>query len=201
MNSLTIPFEEGLALPEQAAGRIHHFLWLDNGYRPETVFSLVYNREGLRVHLAAAEPSLTVQTDRDNGPVWEDNCLEFFFAPFDDEADYINFECNPLGAMIIEKGAARAPRTLLTGQLKPLLGLSTRIQPGVGWAVDYTIPFRAIAEIYGRPFRPMAGGTFRFNAYCCGDHTAFPHFGAWSPVLLPEPDFHQSAFFGRGVWG
>ena len=20
-------------------------------------------------------------------------------------------------------------------------------------------------------------------------------------VLLPEPDFHQSAFFGRGVWG
>ena len=33
----------------------------------------------------------------------------------------------------------------------------------------------------------------------CGDETAHPHFGSWSPIVWPEPQFHLSQFFGTFV--
>jgi hypothetical protein len=37
----------------------------------------------------------------------------------------------------------------------------------------------------------------RGNFYKCGDKTIHPHYGCWSPIELPKPDFHCSDFFGE----
>ena len=42
----------------------------------------------------------------------------------------------------------------------------------------------------------LAGQTWRANFYKCADASVFPHWLTWSRVGLPEPDFHQPAFFG-----
>lgn len=201
MEQLTVPYQEQRTLSDTPTGKIGHFLWLDNGYRPETAFFLAYNKDGLRVRLQAAEPTLRAAAWQDDGPVWEDNCLEFFFQPFETNPEYMNFECNALGFMTVQKGAARENRVIVTEQVKPQLGLTVTIQPGQGWSVDFSVPFTVIEALYGRPFRPQPGERFRCNAYCCGDSAEPPHYGAWNPIDLPSPDFHQSSFFGQGVWG
>ena len=199
MEQLTVPYDENLTV--SPVGEIRHFLWEDNGYRPKTHIFLAYNRDALRVRLQAAETALRAVAGADDGPVWEDNCLEFFFQPLPEDPVYLNFECNVLGQMIVQKGTYRDERVFLTEQVKPRLEPVITIRPGKDWAVEYTLPFGVIAEIYGRPYTPKKGDTFRCNFYCCGDSTAFPHYGAWSDIPSEVMDFHQSRFFGEGVWG
>ncbi len=202
MNQITVPFSHHLTLPDVPSGYLNHFLWPENNARPLAYCSVCYNHSALRVRLTAEEAALRVVTQKDNGPVWEDNCLEFFFAPFfTEEPDYLNFECNPLGAMIIEKGPSRADRAKITALLKPQLELSATIRPGKSWQVDYTIPFDALGGLYQRPFQPVKGTPFRCNFYLCGEKTPSPVFAAWNPVKTPKPDFHRPEFFGIGVFG
>ncbi|MCK7480493.1 MAG: carbohydrate-binding family 9-like protein [Candidatus Moduliflexus flocculans] len=54
------------------------------------------------------------------------------------------------------------------------------------------------ASIYGREID--AGCRSAANFYKCGDETEFPHYGAWSPVETPAPDFHRPEFFGEIVF-
>ena len=35
------------------------------------------------------------------------------------------------------------------------------------------------------------------NFYKCADETMNPHFVSWSPIDLPEPNFHCPEFFGE----
>jgi hypothetical protein len=39
------------------------------------------------------------------------------------------------------------------------------------------------------------------NLYKCGDKCDTPHFLSWSPIGLPQPDFHCPDFFGEIVLG
>lgn len=196
MKKLTVPFG---ALPQNPAGYIDHYPWADNGYCPKGELTLSYDETALKVRLfAPIAEELTILTKVDDGPVWEDNCLEFFFAPFGREEDYLNIECNPAAAMVIGKGAGRNDRQSVTAFLKPQLNVKTKIIPGKGWEVTYAIPFAAIAELYGKDYAPKKGTTFCFNAYLCGEKTPLLHFGSWSPIDTPAPDFHRPEFFGIG---
>ena len=39
------------------------------------------------------------------------------------------------------------------------------------------------------------------NFYKCADETMNPHFVSWSPIDLPEPNFHCPEFFGNIHFG
>jgi hypothetical protein len=54
--------------------------------------------------------------------------------------------------------------------------------------------FQAFERHYGEKVIP--GTRSKANFYKCGDETEFEHYGAWSPVDLPTPDFHVPRFFG-----
>ena len=56
-----------------------------------------------------------------------------------------------------------------------------------------TVPFDWIGAAFGRRLEP--GAAFSGNFYCC-DETLHPHFGSWSPVAAPAPDFHRPECFG-----
>ncbi|MBQ8893486.1 MAG: carbohydrate-binding family 9-like protein [Clostridia bacterium] len=196
---IKIPYSKDLILPAEAAGTMSHFLWEKNGYTPRAEFRLVYNEDALRVQLSCDVEQVTVYALEDNGNVWEDNCMEFFFQPFPADPEYINFECNAIGCMVIGKGIDRNNRTCVLNRIKPQMEVSTAIRPGKGWEVSYMIPFRAIEEIYGKPYAPKKGDTFRFNAYICGERTPLMHFGACFDLPIAQPDFHRSEYFGEGL--
>ena len=195
---LKIPYQKDLSLPPSPTGRIDHFLWLNNGCAPESGFYLCYNEEALKIRLFSKEYPRFVRAKKDDGAIWEDNCLEFFLAPFGKDQPYINFECNPLGKMIIGFGHSRHDRRLITAALKPKLGLKAAVFPD-SWQIEYSIPFCEISALFGQNFEPKSGKELFFNAYLCGDMAEPPRYGAWSRIDLPEPDFHCPAFFGKGV--
>lgn len=195
---LEIPYNKDLILPTAPLGEMGIYPWDETGYTPKATITMVYNEEFLRVRLQSPVTELTVLTNRDNGPVWEDNCLELFLAPYADHPDYINFECNPLCAMVIGKGAGRKERVSLVSLLKPLMKVSSTIHAGKGYEINYTIPLAALAEIYDRPLL-QKGDILRMNAYICGEATPIMHFGMLFPIDTPTPDFHRPEFFGKAV--
>lgn len=195
---LKIPYHKDLILPESPLGKMDLYPWDEAGYTPEATVTMVYNETALRVRLTAAVGIPTVLTNQDDGPVWEDDCLELFLAPYADDADYINFECNALGAMVIGKAASRADRENLIETLKPRLNVQTVVRHGKGFEVHYTIPFAALAELYGKPLL-QKGAVLRLNAYKCGESTPIPHFGMLFPIENPTPDFHRPEFFQEAV--
>ena len=195
---LKIPYDKDLKLPAAPLGAMELYPWDESGYTPKATITMVYNEEMLRVRLQSPICELTVLTNQDDGPVWKDNCLELFLAPYPDHPDYINFECNPLCAMVIGKGAGRKNRISLVSLLKPLMKVSSTIYAGKGYEINYTIPLAALAEIYDRPLL-QKGDILRMNAYICGEATPIMHFGMLFPIETPAPDFHRPEFFGEAV--
>ena len=199
MKTLTVPFSRKEMEPQ---GFIECYPWDEKNYCPRGELTLSYDENNLYVKLfAPIQEELTVLTKEDDGPVWEDNCLEFFFAPFGKEEDYLNIECNPAGAMVIGKGAGRADRVSVVNLLKPQMQVQTSVEKGKGWQVSYAIPFAAIGVLYQKSYAPEKGDSFSFNAYLCGEKTPIMHFGSWSPIDTPAPDFHRPEYFGIGVFG
>ncbi|MBQ8600523.1 MAG: hypothetical protein IJ407_03985 [Clostridia bacterium] len=199
MKTLTVPYG---ALPCKPVGYIDNYAWDTAGYCPKGELYLSHDEKYLYIKLfAPITEALTILTTADGGPVWEDNCLEFFFAPFGKEADYLNIECNPAAAMVIGKGNGRHDRQSVVETLKPQMNVATRILPGKGWEASYAIPFAAISALYGKDYTPKKGDTFDFNAYLCGEKTPVMHFGSWSPIETECPDFHRPEFFGTGELG
>jgi len=66
------------------------------------------------------------------------------------------------------------------------------------WTVRYRVPQMLFRKYYGEVLRPGLAG--KANFYKCGDETAVPHYGAWSPPLAPTPDFHRPDSFGSIVF-
>lgn len=197
---LKIPYDKDLILPSAPLGEMGIYPWDETGYTPKATITMVYNEDFLRVRLQSPVDQLTVLTNTDGGPVWKDNCMELFLAPYGDHPDYINFECNPIGAMVIGKGPGRGNRISMVSLLKPLMNVSTTIYAGKGYEINYTIPLGALAEIYDRPTL-QKGDTIRMNAYICGEATPIMHFGMLFPIENPTPDFHRPEFFGEVVLG
>ena len=66
------------------------------------------------------------------------------------------------------------------------------------WTLEYRVPLALFKSLYGEEVRP--GRRAAANFYKCGDETEVPHYGAWSPVGTPAPDFHRPEFFGEIVF-
>ena len=65
---------------------------------------------------------------------------------------------------------------------------------GGWWAIAYTVPASLLERLYGRSL--TGGETMRGNFYKC-DESIHPHFGSWSPIDCPKPDFHRPECFGE----
>ena len=66
------------------------------------------------------------------------------------------------------------------------------------WTLEYRVPLSLFESLYGEAIG--AGRRGRGNLYTCGDETEIPHYGAWSPVTAPVPDFHRPECFGEIVF-
>lgn len=169
-------------------------------YAPETTVEVHNDRENLYLKWHVKGEQLRAVTTEDQGPVWEDSCVEFFCqVPGDDH--YCNFECNCIGAMVGSRRKGRAEDVVPfssdeMGRIERKCDFPREAfdeKDGLfEWTVEEKIPLDLIFH------QPIAKGQkLRANFYKCADKTKRPHYLSWQPIDLPKPDFHCPQFFGE----
>ena len=83
--------------------------WAAFPYTPDVEFRIAHTEDAILLHFKVREASVRAVAGHDNGPVWEDACVEFFSVPADDGV-YYNMECNCAGTLLIGAGAGRGNR-------------------------------------------------------------------------------------------
>ena len=72
--------------------------------------------------------------------VCTDSCLEFFLAPWSEDARYFNFEFNPLGALYLGFGGERATRVRQVVKDAEKSFAPKPFFTAEGWGIEYRIP-------------------------------------------------------------
>jgi hypothetical protein len=179
---------------------VDHYLWLDNAYRPRVEVRLWWSRKSLYVRFRVAEKRARGRYTKFQDPVYKDSCVEFFVDMFPEKGrGYLNFEMNANGTLLAQFGPDRDHRKPLwpedVANMSIVSGEENWPEVGDNWHVEYSVPFELFRKFYGEDVRP--GHRAAANFYKCGDDTPMPHYGAWSPVETPTPDFHRPEFFGE----
>jgi hypothetical protein len=183
---------------------VDRYLWLTNGYRPLVEARLCWSARFLYVKFRVGEKRAPVRYTKFQDPVYKDSCVEFFVDMFPvRRLGYVNFEMNAAGVLLAAFGPDRDHRKPLWPEdlagMSVISGEELWPEAGDNWHVEYKVPLALFRKLYGEEVTP--GHRAAANFYKCGDETAIPHYGAWSPVGTPTPDFHRPEFFGEIVFG
>ena len=186
---------------------VDHYLWLENGYRPRVEVRLCWSTRFLYARFRAEEKRIRVRYMKFQDPVYKDSCVEFFIDAFPAaRLGYINFETNAAGTLLAAFGPGRTDRAPLWPEDLAGFMVDSMIPGPVdgeygsdAWTLEYRVPLGLFRKLYGQDIGP--GHRAAANFYKCGDATETPHYGAWSRVDTPAPDFHRPEFFGEVVFG
>lgn len=169
--------------------------------KPEVCVEISNTHDELFLYWHVKGDQLRAVTTEDQGPVWEDSCVEFF-CQVPGEAHYMNFECNCIGAMVASRRLGRAEQVqpLSAEQMKRIERKCSFPREAFEekdglfeWNVELRIPLDLIFQ----ETKPVFPQKLRANFYKCADKTKKPHFVSWQPINLPKPDFHCPQFFGE----
>ena len=158
---------------------------------------MAYSDKALAILFEVTEDHVRAQAMNNNGPVWEDSCVEFFVKN-QSGTHYTNFEMNCAGTMLAASRTSRHDAVHFDdgkmAQIRRITSLPHKIidSRGTGqswWGIE-VIPF----EIMGFEQKPQK---LEANLYKCGDKCDQPHFLSWSPIDLPAPNFHCPEYFGE----
>ncbi len=174
--------------------------WPEFPYRPEVEFRAAHTGDALLLNYRCKEEAVRAVAAHDNGPVWEDSCVEFFVT-FDGKK-YYNIECNCAGTILCATGPDRNDRTQASaevlGGVKRHASLKGNMpsegEGPVEWEVSLIVP---VETYFGSGLASFDGVKARGNFYKCGDMLPTPHFLSWNPIGVPNPDFHRPEYFGN----
>jgi len=184
---------------------IEHAMGNKPGFLPKTRAKVLYDDANLYVIFRVEDRYVRAVASGFHGRVWEDACVEFFFAP--DAAEplkYFNVEMNCGGAALMSfNRAPETDHTSLAGddmrQIEIAHSLPGRIDPEIAepvtWTLEYRIPL-SILEKYAPLTKPEKGVVWRANFQKCAETNSHPHWLTWAKIDYPEPRFHLPQFFG-----
>ena len=160
---------------------------------------MCYDETFLYVRQRAWESNIRAERTGYLQQVCEDSCMEFFFAPGEDNR-YFNMEINPNGCIHLGFGPGRHGRVqVVPKQMEQLFDVSAE-RTEDGWTLTYRIPLQFI-RLFFPEYRFAPGITMRANCYKCGDLTAQPHYITWNTVTSETPDYHRPQDFGLMIFG
>lgn len=169
--------------------------------KPEARVEVSNDHEKIYLHYYVKGEQLRAVTTEDQGPVWEDSCVEFFCQVPGDKY-YTNFETNCIGAMVGTHRMGRSEGIELLSKeemsrIKRRVSFPREVieeKDGMfEWEVELEIPL----ELIFGDRKPVFPQKLLVNFYKCGDKTKKPHFVSWNPILVPHPEFHSPQFFGE----
>lgn len=167
-----------------------------DGFTPcpyRTEVKLLYTGEAIYVNFKTDErPLLATRTER-NSDVCNDSCMEFFIKPGKNFEEYMNFEVNPIGTMLLSKRFDRY-RTHHVDVDDSIFEIRSVITKKY-WNLYYKIPFSFLKSEYGSFDDVMYG-----NFYKCSGNPDIEHYASWNLVETPKPDFHRPEFFGELIF-
>lgn len=171
--------------------------WNEFPYAPSVNFKLAYSDKAIAVMFEVSEKHVRAAAMESNGPVWEDSCVEFFIMTSDGK-HYINIEMNCVGTILAARRTSRHDAVHFSEDKLSAIRHFTSLphepidarEEGQSWWAVEVIPFESL----GFEQKPES---VRANLYKCGDKCDTPHFLSWSPIGLPQPDFHCPDFFGK----
>ena len=187
---LNVPFVEGLDAMSMASVADYMELhlkkvgincvnWEDKyPYHPITVFSMAYTDKFLYVNYFVRCNYLRAVNYKNNSPVAEDSCVEFFLQTPGSE-EYWNFEFNCIGAINASHRKDRKhPIRLTDMELATVKRYATcgnnpfqELEGIFNWGLAIAIPFELIGvDVSKRPIE-MKG-----NLYKCASATSMPHY-------------------------
>ena len=170
-------------------------VWEDHNPSPYiTRAQMVHSDEGITVKLSTNEWPIRVTAMEHNSTICNDSCMEFFFIPNMEDAEYINIEMNPAAIALTAKGPGRGnrPRLDIHGEN---VKIESRVVGECGWSVMAFVSYEFLLKHY--PYCDKK--TMRANFYKCGNLTVTPHYSTWNPVPTEAPDYHRPEFFGKIV--
>ena len=175
--------------------------WKEFPYKPSVTFKIAHSDKAVAILFEVSEEHLKAVAMEDNGPVWEDSCVEFF-AQWPDGKHYTNFEMNCIGTLLAARRTSRHdPEHFSTDRMSMIRHFTSLphqktdiVAEGQSWWAVEVIPF----EILGYSGKPSE---LKANLYKCGDKCEKVHFLSWSEIELESPDFHCPDFFGKIVLG
>ena len=149
---------------------------------------LLYSDYGIHVKLTTDEKELIAVQRKQNSPVCDDSCMEFFFRPNENDPHYINFEINPFGTMYMSVRTSRKD-FYFPCEDKKYFGVVSEVGPEE-WSVIFTVPFEFVDREIGGYTKIMYGNFQK----CGGDITR--HHLTYYPIKTEKPDFHRPEYFG-----
>ncbi len=215
LNILRILREKGLSIPLSSQ------TW--SAFASDTRSRLYAGWEGEYAALSFSvdERHIRAVNRRDNAPVYQDSCVEFFASP-EGRPYYYNFEFNALGYLLAAVGPDRFEREDVPAEKRAsILRFSSLDEAAFEtedaefkkaasekaktkgadfqhWDLTVVLP---VSVFFRDSFTGFSGLRLRGNFYKCGDLLPQPHYQSWSPVKTPEPDFHRPEFFGNILFG
>jgi hypothetical protein len=175
---------------------IDNYPWDINKYRPNTEVKLAYSDSKLMVKFIIAEKNPKAEYENINEPVYKDSCVEFFFNPAPEKSDeYINFEMNSKGNLLLQIGKNKEDRQFINGIDINMFNIISYIGNKF-WTLEFSIPIYFIEKYY-KDITFYSGYKISGNFYKCGDETLYPHYGCWNEIDSKAPNFHLPQFFGE----
>lgn len=179
--------------------KIENAPWPVYSYKPEVFFSIGYNDHGILIKYFVQEKFIRAKYKRDNEPVYEDSCVEFFIL-FGNEAEYYNFEFNCIGTCLLGFGKGKTDRKFLPENLiqkikhLSFIKSSNELETDItDWELTLMIPFEVFSYHH---INSLKGQLSKVNFFKCGNELPEPHFLAWKNIIAASPDFHLPEFFG-----
>jgi hypothetical protein len=188
-----------------ASLKLENYMGSKPAHLPKTAVKLLYDKSFVYVIFQVKDRYVRAVCENYEDQVCNDSCVEFFFTPGTDlKEGYFNLEINCGGTMLFRHQNAREENQVSVEKedargidVAPSLSkiVDPEIQEPVTWTLEYALPLDML-EKYAPVVRPAEGVLWRANFYKCADLSSHPHWLTWSPVELPEPDFHKKEFFG-----
>lgn len=187
-------------------GSVSNYMGEVPGFRPVTEFRLMYDDSYIYVIFRVNDRYVLCSNENINDPVWEDSCVEFFFAADTNLPErYFNLEVNCGGIPLMgynivprEQFIRLDPADISSIEIAHSLPgkVDPEITEPVTWIIEYRIPL-GMLEKYARITKPEKGVVWKANFYKIAVNNSNPHYMTWAPVDNPRPDFHLPVFFGK----
>lgn len=185
---------------------LNNYMGIVPEFRPYTEARMMYDDYNIYVIFKTADRYVLCENKHTNDPVWEDSCVEFFFAPDKNLPDrYFNLEINCGGTALMHYNIIPREQFKVIDvedieQIEIAHSLPKIVYPEVTepvtWIIEYRIPVNVLRK-NSIITHPEKGVVWKGNFYKIAENTTNPHYITWAPVNNDKPDFHLSEFFGN----
>lgn len=176
------------------------------GFKPISSAKMMYDDENLYLIFRVEDKFVRIQTQTPNGPVSEDSCVEFLFAPDATRPlQYFNLEINAGGTPFLGYHMDGRKNHILVNEIDlkkieiahslPSMLNNEMIKP-ITWTIECRVPLSILTK-YSKLSLPESGVSWKANFYKTSSKSTNPHWITWSPVHSARPDFHLPQYFGK----